>query len=762
MARFDFNPLPTVNPSGSPTQGFSQRADASAFGGDVGRAMQGLGQSLDQVSDVASKHALIYQEMNNETYAKQADISLQGKLRALGYGDGKEPGYFSTGGEASFNGAKPTMDAANKAFDEVLGGMSSPAARQMFQRVGQSRVNSFSDSVATHAAQGRKQWMIGTSVARQAAAAESAADNYNDPLKIEQSIAVAKSENLSQGEIEGWSPEQTTLEQQKVESNIRVGVIDRMLTDDPLGAQKYYQKHIDGISGAQRTAVEKALKSAVTPVLASNIANAAMHGGAIPNAEAADVVSKDLPYDAIAWAESGGKDFGPDGKLITSPKGAQGKMQVMPGTGASPGFGVEPVKDGSPEERNRVGRDYYRAMLSRYGNQSLALAAYNAGPGKVDAALQRIGSAPGQSALVDPERVLSSMPRETREYVAKINAKAPPTPGSIDTTTDIERNRQTWVAAARQSATAAFGEQNPGAIEQTVNLVEQRAAEIKRGQIATDKAARDRLISRVYGFSTGPDGTVVQTPISQRPKNLTDLLQSPEDKRAWNDLDPVSQSAIMNRIGKDDVPKTAQTMGLRHYLDGLSYTDPQKFMTLNFADPQYVDRLPKADLAALMGQQNKMTVKSGKDAVTATNMQRALSVAAPILKASGVHYTVSPGTKGYSETKSKRYNAFVGALSQQLEAFADEHKRQPSTDDVRKMTGTLVAEGTERGSGWFWDKEQKLFEAQDITKFAPKVPDDEREKITAAYKRRYAGRAPTENQIQDAFKTVLLRRGGLQ
>lgn len=59
-----------------------------------------------------------------------------------------------------------------------------------------------------------------------------------------------------------------------------------------------------------------------------------------------------------------------------SPKGAQGEMQVMPGTAKDMGF--EP---GS----NEAGVKYAALMLSRYhGDYAKAAAAYNAGPGAVD------------------------------------------------------------------------------------------------------------------------------------------------------------------------------------------------------------------------------------------------------------------------------------------------------------------------------------------------------------------------------------------
>jgi len=119
-------------------------------------------------------------------------------------------------------------------------------------------------------------------------------------------------------------------------------------------------------------------------------------------------------FDAVVQVESGGN------AAALSPKGAMGAAQIMAATGADPGFGVAPLKDASPEENLRFGRDYLNAMLTEFGgNRTLALAAYNAGPGAVDDWIARFGD-PRSGQISDADFAASIPYPETRAYVGKV------------------------------------------------------------------------------------------------------------------------------------------------------------------------------------------------------------------------------------------------------------------------------------------------------------------------------------------------------
>lgn len=133
-----------------------------------------------------------------------------------------------------------------------------------------------------------------------------------------------------------------------------------------------------------------------------------------PAGAGAPVAGSDT-FKIMIGLESGGKQFAKSGAPLTSPKGAIGIAQIMPGTAP------EAAKlAGLPYDKARLKNDmaynfalgeaYFNKQLADFGDPRLAAAAYNAGPGAVRRALAKGG----------PDGWVNHVPRETQRYVASI------------------------------------------------------------------------------------------------------------------------------------------------------------------------------------------------------------------------------------------------------------------------------------------------------------------------------------------------------
>jgi len=117
--------------------------------------------------------------------------------------------------------------------------------------------------------------------------------------------------------------------------------------------------------------------------------------------------------DAVVHAESGRR------AAVVSPKGAVGLMQLMPATAREVGvwIGMEEVSDAmlrDPEVNLRLGVEYLGWLVDRFGSLELALAAYNAGPG-------RVGEWRRDHPELPPDRLVEEVAfEETRNFVSRV------------------------------------------------------------------------------------------------------------------------------------------------------------------------------------------------------------------------------------------------------------------------------------------------------------------------------------------------------
>lgn len=121
-------------------------------------------------------------------------------------------------------------------------------------------------------------------------------------------------------------------------------------------------------------------------------------------------------FSRMIQQESRGKQFDRSGRPLTSSAGAIGIAQVMPGTApeaaklAGLPFDQNRYRN-DPEYNLALGKAYYEKQLRDFGgNEQLAAAAYNAGPGAVRSALKKGG----------PDGWINNVPLETRKYIRNV------------------------------------------------------------------------------------------------------------------------------------------------------------------------------------------------------------------------------------------------------------------------------------------------------------------------------------------------------
>jgi GH24 family phage-related lysozyme (muramidase) len=177
---------------------------------------------------------------------------------------------------------------------------------------------------------------------------------------------------------------------------------------DTLGSAGKIAGGLSGLYSAATT-LGPALMAMSDPRLKSGIRQGYADRGAVEE-------NDDVFERGLLGAESNRRQFDPQGRVVTSPKGALGIAQIMPDTApeAAKLAGLEYNADrlrNDADYNKALGKAYYNEQLRQFGTPELALAAYNAGPGRVRQALKRADQTGAD--------VMDLLPAETRAYVPR-------------------------------------------------------------------------------------------------------------------------------------------------------------------------------------------------------------------------------------------------------------------------------------------------------------------------------------------------------
>jgi soluble lytic murein transglycosylase-like protein len=336
-----------------------------------------------------------------------------------------------------------------------------------------------------------------------------------------------------------------------------------------------------------------------------------------------------------------GLESGGDANAL-SRAGALGPAQIMPGTARSPGFGLEPLPE---EDRNKPERAipwaarYLRALLDRYGGDyRLALAAYNAGPGRVDEHL----------------RTGRPLPDETQRYIANLMPGAGSGPnGTLDS---VEAGRLVEALRSgpgspgwREEWSVLTQEERRALAQYADALIREHRQEVNWQEARLRLAAEQVRAQRRYELELleqqrRPDGTLPPDALTRRQqieeelKRLGDLIgadwgadvarQARERDRAA--VSEAAQEAVMRyRLGRalealgvsPETPATGDTAQLLSRISSLPLAAQKEILELFVRDReqalrelrQRAERWRRFAAAMLPGEQQGPQVENSRE-----------------------------------------------------------------------------------------------------------------------------------------------------
>jgi len=370
---------PQFQPGGNAPQGRLAAPEAS----DIGqRQVMALGGAMQEFGASVGGIARDMQAQADEL--RITDALNQYKERALTLQHDKDAGYLRVRGKDTFDrpdGKSLTEfyggQLANAAGD-IAGTLGNDRQRAAFMKHASNILTTFRGGVQEHEAREYQTYQLSVAEGVQSTALRDIELNWNNPQAVDAAVQRIQAEVYRTAQLTGKSAEWQEAQARKMTSNAhKVGLMAALDQGDVAYADDYLKRYSKQMDGDDILSVKGLITKAADAQLGAGVARQVV-GQASRRLVPTDM---DLVQQITVQSESGGNPN------AVSPVGAKGLYQVMDATAANPGFGIKP-SDGTPQDRNRVGKELLAALIKNYsGDLGKAWAAYNAGRGWVDAAV---------------------------------------------------------------------------------------------------------------------------------------------------------------------------------------------------------------------------------------------------------------------------------------------------------------------------------------------------------------------------------------
>lgn len=385
-------------------------ATPEAFGAGVGRALEGVGQTMGQAGDQTSQTVLMKQQFANESQSMQALNGFQQQASDLMNGNAANgvTGFNTLLGKDAVDQQESYQAKLQQAFDSARTSLN-PAAQRMFDQMGRWALRGAVDKMGSHAAEQQVVYNYRQARSSVELNQQAALNLADDPNSWANALASTQEASLHASRIMGLDGDAAEAQRKADLSKIFSDRTQQLMSRDPIAAQNFYRQNVGMIASDKRYEIEKDLNTTVNTQYAAQDASTAYANAigrdsptALPqnfnapvvkpysDTQIADIVAavkKPSQYDDIfqkvgaqynidpielkmrAVAESG---LNP--KAFSS-QGASGIAQITPDTAKS--LGIDPQ---NPEQSiDGMARLMVRAEASAGGDKSKIDRAYYGG-----------------------------------------------------------------------------------------------------------------------------------------------------------------------------------------------------------------------------------------------------------------------------------------------------------------------------------------------------------------------------------------------
>lgn len=684
----------------------------------TGAAATAVGRAM---TDVAAKE---YRQANIARVEEQMN-ALRGI--ALDLAHDPDHGFLSVMGKSVTDrpSGKALTDEYLEQFDKSLASVAAPLAnewqRKAFMESASALRQQVQQNLITHESSQVRQHKVSVhDGAAELAARELAMTGADDVATFDASMRVIGSARQS-ALLRGLSDNEAQVLANKALERAHSDAISEMLQrGDVQGAARRLSRYSGEMAVGDIVRHRDALQAITDSGVALQLANSVMESMAprlSPQGR-----SFDRLLSLVEFAESGGREFAADGSPLFSPKGAVGPMQIMPGTGREAaelaGLPWDEERLRTDPEYNRVlGRAWMQHLLRKTGGDlPKALAAYNAGLGRLGEAVARAERTAGVAAQAGrPVTWMTFMPDETVNYVNKVMRQyeagigGPPPPTLLEVVGELH------------------GALPPGVSGEQVRLAESALKSMFSSYEEHAKGAREHAHAEALRHLMASSG---------------DLTSIPPGLRA--NMDPMDWKALeeyADKLARRDDVATDPALFAR------LFSEPERLRSLT--EEQVIGLAPvlaRKDFEAVVRLRASDEKGQGADSYPSESVNRAFDQLLPMI---GVSPRLSPTPsmaerEGLAVIHRVAFRAIMGKQAQLGRKLTDAEVHE---------TINRLALLEHQADGYLWDTRSPALAVRPAD-----VPTTEREAI--AQELRDAGRPATEEEVFQHWISSLLGERG--